>query len=154
MRRLTLAAIPFCLLAACGDRPPSEPVTFAVVADSIVRIAHDTLSDGSITANCSISLTGTPAGPEGEGVIMRGGRIQYWWWASGAEATTYEWTPEAVHNFWVDSIIDVGETRTSREQGFGQSVPANLVRAEVVFDYATTNSDSVKQTPPFRFYCF
>ena len=155
MRRLLRAAVPmFCVLAGCGERHSPDPVTLVVMADSLVEITEDTLSDGSVTANCSISFNGSAEGPEGEGVIMRGGQVKYYWWQTGTDAGVYEWTPEAIHTFWLDSILDVGESRVSLPQGFGQSIPSQLVRAEVSFKYATTNNDSVRQTPTFRFYCF
>jgi hypothetical protein len=155
MRRLLRATVPLTFaLAACGERHSPEPVSFVLQADSLVEISEDTLPDGSVTSNCSISFNGSAEGPAGESVIMRGGSIQYYWWTTGTAASKYEWTPDAISTFWIDSIIDVGEKRVSREHGFGQSSPPQLVRAEVVFRYATTNNDSVRTTPPFRFYCF
>lgn len=150
----TTAATTALLTAACAEERTPGPIDFIVSADSLVQMTQDTLEDGTVTSDCSVMLRGRAEGPEGEYIEMRGGRVRYYWWESGTEAATYDFSAEAVENFWVNNMIGTGEERLSRPQGFGQSYPPQLVRAEITFDYQPSNSDSVQTTRPFRFYCF
>lgn len=152
----TLSAAMITTLGACdrAPEPPSGPVTFAVAADSIIELTRDTLVNGAVSVECPITLRANVAGPEGAHAIVRGGRIEYFWWQTGAAASTYEWNSETAVRLWGDSIIPVGDARLSRVHGFGQSAPGQPVRATVTFRYATSNSDEERETEPFRFYCY
>ncbi|CAN5714227.1 hypothetical protein BH23GEM10_BH23GEM10_05460 [soil metagenome] len=148
------AAAVTMMLGACDSTPEPEQVTFAVSADSIIELQRDTLPNGALRVECLISLRTNVTGPEGAHAVVRGGRIDYFWWQTGAAASSYEWNPETAHRLWSDSIIPVGELRLSRSHGFGQSAPGDPVRASVTFRYGTSDSDEERETEPFRFYCY
>lgn len=150
------SAVMLMMLGACDSAPEAEsgPVTFAVTADSILELQRDTLPNGALRVECPITLQASVTGPDGEHAVVRSGRIEYFWWQTGAAASSYEWNPETVLRFWGDSIIPVGDDRLSREHGFGLSAPGEPVRASVTFRYATSNDDEERETEPFRFYCY
>lgn len=152
----TLSAAALVMLGACDrvPEPASGPVTLAVSADSILELQRDTLPNGAVSVECQITLRTNVTGPEGEHAVVRGGRIDYFWWQTGNQASSYEWNPETTVRFWGDSIIPVGDVRLSRSHGFGQSAPGDPVRASVTFRYVTSNSDEERETEPFRFYCY
>lgn len=142
--------------SACGgDRQRDmSPITVEVVGDSLLRLTERTRAEGATNVECIIQFQARVSGPEGEHAVMQGGQIEYFWWQTGASAATFDWSQEAVAQLWVDSIFPVGQDRMSREQGFGQPPPGQLVRAEVTFEYRTSNTEEVKRTEPFRFYCY
>ena len=152
MRRFdrTLMLVALILLAAC-DRGGGE-VTFNISADSIIAMAHDT-APGSISVVCQFALAGRVEGPEDGHITVRGGRAQYLWWENGTPISTYEWSREAAAVFWADSVLPSGELRASNSHGFGQSHPGRPVRGTVTFDYVGSDSDSVRTTNPWNFYC-
>jgi hypothetical protein len=147
-----IALLALTAIVACDRRSP-EPVTLTVIADSMIRFVRDTSPDGNVSVNCQFHLNGQVVGPEGEQAIVRGGRVNYIWWEGGTPAANFEWNAESVSRFWLDSLISTGETRYSAAHGFGQAEPARLVRGSVVFDYASTNNDSVRTTNTWNFYC-
>jgi hypothetical protein len=154
-RALALAVVAMAL-AACGEAQPEvdrSPVTLRIHGDSLVRMVERDAEAGG-TVECPATFRAEIEGPEGAQAILRGGRIDYWWWTTGGQAGTYEWSQEAVRQLWADTLLPVGQPRISHTQGFGQSSPAQPVRAQVVFDYSATNTDEVRQTEPYRFYCF
>jgi predicted small secreted protein len=152
---LLLAAI---LVAACdrgGDTTPGAgratgAVTLTISGDSVIEMAQAATG----TVECPVTFTGTAEGPEGEHAVMRGGRIAYYWWVPGTEAGVHELTRDEVVRLWYDSIFHAGHSRVSHAQGFGQGSPPQPVRGEAWFEYATSNTDEVKRTEPFRFYCY
>jgi hypothetical protein len=139
--------------AGCG-RAAGPAVTMHVTGDSIVAMVERPVEDGTVMAECAAEFRGTVEGPEGEYALVRGGRVVYHWWQTGDEASTYEWTPEAAGRLWQDSVFPAGHLRISRRHGFAQGTPAQPVRAEVVFDYASSTDPEVRQTEPYRFYCY
>jgi hypothetical protein len=153
-----LCAAMVVALAACEREPEREvdmsPITIRLVGDSIIQLQEKSLSEGVAVVDCAVQFSAEVEGPEGEHAVMQGGRIEYYWWQTGAPAATYDWTQDAVAQLWVDSVFPAGQDRRSREQGFGQPPPAQLVRAEVTFEYRTSNTGEVKRTEPYRFYCY
>jgi hypothetical protein len=142
------------VVTATACRGEAEPVTLLISGDSILAMSTMTFDNGASSADCSARFMGEAEGPEGEHVIVRGGRVEYFWWESGQVAGTYEWSPENVARLWTDSIIETGQRRLTQPHGFGQSMPPRLLRAEVTFEYATSNESGTRQTEPFRFYCY
>jgi hypothetical protein len=142
------------LLSACSEQTDTSPVTLTLSGDSLSQMTEQELPGGYSTFECPVEFRADVEGPEGAFVNIRGGRIRYWWWMTGVEASTYDLTPEAVLSLWQDSLIYVGAGRTSRKQGFGQSAPSVPVRGEATFDYVTSNTGEQKQTEPYRFYCY
>jgi hypothetical protein len=143
---------------ACGRDSEREvdisPVTVTIVGDSLIRFDERSLGNGLSAVDCTIRFRADVDGPEGEHAVMQGGRLEYFWWQTGGVAAELEWSQREVTQLWVDSILPVGREGLSREQGFGQSAPHQPVRAEVTFEYRTSNTQEVKRTEPFRFYCY
>jgi hypothetical protein len=153
-----LCAAMLLLGTACergGEREVDmSPVTVSIVGDSLIPFDERSLGDGMSAVDCTIRFRADVDGPEGEHAVMQGGRLEYFWWQTGGVAAEVDWTRQEVAQLWVDSILPVGREGLSREQGFGQSAPQQPVRAEVTFEYRTSNTQEVKRTEPFRFYCY
>lgn len=176
MRRIFgvgLLAVLLSVVAACGDRDAqpdagdaddaapaavgrydSGPVTVQLVGDSMLRLQEKPIGAGQTTVECAIQFHARVTGQQNQHAVMQGGQIQYWWWQTNGDAGGYEWDQRSVTQLWGDSILPAGHERISHPQGFGQSPPGRLVRARVTFDYRTSDSDEVKQTEPYRFYCY
>jgi hypothetical protein len=150
------AAVASTVLAACERQP--EPaagageVTITVSGDSLIQMPEPARENAAV--ECAAWFRATVEGPEGAAAVMRGGRVRYWWWASGSEAATYDFSPSDLQRIWVDTIFPVGQDRRSYEHAFGQSQPKQPVRAEITFDYATSSSAETRTTEPYRFYCY
>jgi len=151
--RVWIPVIAAGLVAACGERAQPvdmSPVTLQLVGDSLYQMVERSAG----TIECQTPFRAEVEGPEGAHAVMRGGTIQYWWWTTQGSAGTHELDQRDVHQIWVDTIFPVGQDRLSYPYGFGQGAPAEPVRGEVVFRYAASNSDEVRETEPFRFYCY
>jgi hypothetical protein len=149
-----LAGAAVLMLTACGTpEVDRSPITIQLVGDSVYQMVdHGTNAGGMV--ECSLPFRAEVDGPEGAHAVMRGGRVQYWWWTTGGEAGSHEFDQVQVTRLWVDSVFPVGQPRQSHPHGFGQGSPAQPVRGEVVFDYGASNTDETRQTEPFRFYCY
>jgi hypothetical protein len=147
-------ALSFGLLAAACAEREVEPVTLFISGDSIIAMTTVEFENDAAAADCAVRFIGAAEGPEGEHAVVRGGRVDYFWWESGQSAGTYEWSGETATRLWGDSVIVTGQRRMTDPHGFGQPVPPRLLRAEVTFEYATSNESGTRQTEPFRFYCY
>jgi hypothetical protein len=144
------------LTVACGDAAPGDraPVAMRIYGDSIIQMQERSVAGGLPMVECAAQFRAEVDGPEGAHAILRGGRVQYWWWTTGVEAGSYRWSQEEAGRLWVDTVFPVGTPRLSHPHGFGQPAPAHPVRAEVVFEYAASNNGEVRETEPYRFYCY
>jgi hypothetical protein len=143
-----LAMLP---MACGGDR--DRVASIQLVGDSLFQMTERE-SEGYSTAECSVHFQAEVEGDEGAEAVMRGGHIEYWWWTTGGEAGSYSFGPQQLAQLWVDTVFIAGTPRRSHSHGFGQSTPAQPVRGQVVFEYGARNSDEVRETEPFRFYCY
>jgi hypothetical protein len=143
-------------LAACGDgaSPVREPVTIRIHGDSVIRMTERPMPGGAGMVECAVPFRAEAEGVEGAHAVMRGGRVEYWWWTTGNPAGSHEWDQQGVHLLWVDTVFPVGQPRLSHPHGFGQQSPAQPLRGEVVFTYSPDHTDEVRETQPFRFYCY
>ncbi|CAN5782302.1 hypothetical protein BH23GEM9_BH23GEM9_28380 [soil metagenome] len=130
----------------------SGPVSLRITGDSLIEMPRD-VEPGS-AVECSVRLTAAVEGPVGEHAAIRGGRIHYTWWQTGTDAGVYDLSPHEVVQLWYDSIFPTGQSRLSHAHGLGQSSPPQPVRGEAWFDYGTSNTNEVKRTETFRFYCY
>jgi hypothetical protein len=149
-----LCAVVLMIAAACDRGPDMSAITVVMIGDSIARLQERELAQGVTVVDCPVQFAVQVPGPEGGQAILQGGKVDYFWWQTGAPAATQEWDQQEVARLWGDSILAAGETRVSRPQGFGQQPPGQLVRGEAVFEYRTSNTQEVKRTEPFRFYCY
>lgn len=151
--RAWLTIVTVLLATACGERAEPmdmSPVTLRLVGDSL----HQMVERSAGTIECQTPFRAEVEGPEGAHAVMRGGTVQYWWWTTQASAGAHELDQRDAHQLWVDSIFPVGQDRLSHPFAFGQAAPAEPLRGEVVFRYSASNDDEVRQTEPFRFYCY
>jgi hypothetical protein len=148
LHRLSLIAA-LGVVTACD----AAPVTFNIAADSVIAMTHDTAGDGSVQVICEFALAGRVEGPDDGQITMRGGRVRYVWWQSNTPAATYEWSPDAAARFWADSVLPAGELRASNSHGFAQSDPGQPLRGTVTFDYLGSDSDTLRTTNAWNFYC-
>jgi hypothetical protein len=148
--RYVVAGMLAVALAACGSpEVDRSPVTIRIVGDSVFQMV-----DQGINVECNVPFQAEVEGPDGAYGVMRAARIQYWWWTSGVEAGSYQFSQPQLAQLWVDSVFPVGTPRRSYPHGFGQSTPAQPVRGEAVFEYGASNTDETRQTEAFRFYCY
>jgi hypothetical protein len=151
-RLLALAVLLGAPLAACerGQTGDTIPFELRITGDSVIPMTRG--ETGSV--ECAVRFTATVDGPQGEHVVLRGGRIDYKWWISDTPASSYEMGRQEVLQLWYDSIVQVYQTRHSHPQTFAQGSPSQPVRGEAWFEYATSTTGNVQRTEPFRFYCY
>jgi hypothetical protein len=156
MRIFIAGASAAILLAACGRSQEQTAVggdiTITIHGDSLIEMPEPAGENAAV--ECSAFFRATVEGPEGATAVMRSGRVQYWWWTTGAEAGDYEFTQMHLLRIWVDTIFPVGQDRRSYEHAFAQAPPKQPVRAEITFDYAPAGAAGTKTTEPYRFYCY
>jgi hypothetical protein len=149
--RAMAAAVFTTTLAACGGDVDRSQVTMRVHGDSIIQMVEQ--NDGGMV-ECALPFEAEVEGPSRAHAVLKGGRVEYWWWSTGAEAGSHEWDQREAARLWVDSIFPVGTPRLSHPHGFGQGLPPQPVRGQVVFRYGASNTDELRETEPFRFYCY
>jgi hypothetical protein len=140
--------------SACGPAAEGEPVILTVGGDSIIAMPRDTMSNGSVSADCEVVLQATVDGPAGEHIAIREGGVQYYWWQTGVPIELYTWSADSLLQLWPDTIMRAGEFRVARGHGFRQSEPVQPVRAEVRFRYAMSTRSGEHETDTFRYYCY
>jgi hypothetical protein len=141
--------------AACGDAGvDSSAVSMHVVGDSLFQMAERAGEGGAGTVECRVLFRMEVQGGEGSYAVIRGGRVDYWWWTTGASAGSREWDQQEIQQLWVDTVFAAGQPRLSHPAGFGQSTPAQPVRGEAYFTYSPGTSQEVRRTETFRFYCY
>jgi hypothetical protein len=149
-RAVAVAVVVFTL-AACRGEVDRSPVTIRIHGDSIIQMVER--NNGGMV-ECALPFEAEVEGPQRAHAVVKGGRVDYWWWSTGAAAGSYEWNQPDAARLWVDSIFPVGTPRLSHPHGFGQGTPPQPVRGEVVFQYGASNTDEIRETEPFRFYCY
>lgn len=146
------------LAAACGRDAGEEAgagapgdVSLRIMADSVIAM---TPLEGTGTMECRLTLVAVADGPDGGRAAIRGGQIQYYWWASGVEAGTVDLARQDIVRMWGDTLVQVGFPRNAHPHGYGQGQPVQPVRGEAWLEYAPAPGAESRRTDTFRFYCY